>query len=134
VRPRDEEERPVELGHLVEEEQAVGDARRGHPVLLVPEGVVLMPVPQVAAEGRLGVDFKLVDVHVSVEQLARRVDEARVFRQAAEHVVLGVRAVDGANHLAVLLGHARLVAPAEDLRQLALDDVHLGLGEAVGEQ
>ena len=43
-----------------------------------------MPLPDVAFEGGLGVEFELMDVDVFAEQLPQRLDQARMPREKAE--------------------------------------------------
>src|SRR4030095_9102595 len=51
------------VGHdFIEEDRDVHGARLGHAVVALPGAVVLMPLPDLTIEGRLGVDFELMHV------------------------------------------------------------------------
>jgi hypothetical protein len=79
VAARDEHQRPVELVRLGEEERDVHRLRLGHVVVVVPGGIVLVPLPHRAVEGRLRVDLELVHVELfGLQDLRHGFDEARV--------------------------------------------------------
>src|ERR1700724_581737 len=75
---------------LVEKDRDVHGARLGHAVVAGPGAVVLVPLPDVALERRLGVDLELVDVDALAEQLHERLDQARMVRHQPERLVVGV--------------------------------------------
>src|SRR3546814_15212401 len=52
VTPRDEHQSAVELGHVLEEKRNVHRTRRRHQIVARPGAVILMPLPDVAVEGR----------------------------------------------------------------------------------
>ena len=93
---RDEQQRPVDRHHLVEKHRDIHGARPRHAVVARPGPVVLMPLPDVAFEGGLGVELELMDVDVLAEILLQRLDQPRVPRQQAEHLAEGVRGEGGA--------------------------------------
>ena len=55
VAPRQQQQRPVGGGHLVEEHRDVHRARLRHLVVAVPRAEVLVPLPDLAVERGLGV-------------------------------------------------------------------------------
>src|SRR3546814_17694217 len=91
VTPRDEHQSAVELGHVLEEKRNVHRTRRRHQIVARPGAVILMPLPDVAVEGRLRVDLVLVHVNGTVEYLHHRIDQARVTAEPAEGLVEGMR-------------------------------------------
>src|SRR5450830_72630 len=93
---RNQQQRAVDRHHLVEEHRDVHGARVRHAVVALPGAVVLMPLPEVALEGGLGVELELVDVNLFAEQLPQRLDQARMPRQQAEHFTEGVGGEGGA--------------------------------------
>jgi hypothetical protein len=86
VAARDEEERAVGRGHLVDEERDVHGARLGHQVVARPSAVVLVPLPNGAVEGRLGVHLELMHVDFFAEDLHHRLDQARMGAEAAKRL------------------------------------------------
>src|SRR5205823_5887019 len=86
--------------------------------------VVLMPLPHVALERRLGVDLELVDVDALAEQLLKRIDQARMVGEQPKYFAVGVRGESGARR-------AGLLAP--DFLPPGLED-RLGLGARPGEE
>src|SRR5215212_6737398 len=88
---RDEHQRTIDRHHLVEEDGDVHGPRLRHAVVASPGAVVLVPLPELALEGRLGVDLELVDVDRLAEELLQRLDEARMARQDPERLVIGMR-------------------------------------------
>ncbi len=114
----DEHQGPVDRHHLVEEDRDVHRPRLGHAVVARPGAVVLVPLPELAVERRLGVDLELVHVDRLAEQLLERLDQARIGAQQAEGLVVGVGGEGGARR-------ARLLPP--DLLALGPQD-RLGFG------
>ena len=114
----DEHQRPVDRHDLVEEHRDVHRARLGHAVVARPGAVILVPLPDLAVERRLGVDLELVHVDRLAEQLLDRLDQARVGAEEAERLVVGMGRERGARR-------AGLLAP-DLLAVLAVD--RLGLG------
>ena len=100
VAPGKEDQRSVGGGHVVEEDRDVHRARLRHLVVAMPGAEVLVPLPDLAVEGRLRVDLVLVHVHRAVDELHHRLDEARMAPEAAERLVVGVRGERGASHSA----------------------------------
>ncbi len=113
-----EQQRAVDRHHLVEEHRDVHGARLRHAVVARPGAVVLVPLPDVALEGGLGVELELMDVDVLAEILLQRPDQPRMADQQAEHLAEGVRREGGARR-AGLLAPDLLAVGLEDL--LALD-------------
>src|SRR6266513_347167 len=125
VAARDEHQRAVELVHLVEEDRHVHGARLRHLVVVDPGAVILVPLPDVAVEGRLAVDLELVHVHVLAEQLLDRLDHAGMARELGERVAVQVRGEIGAHHVSRLLAHV-LGAPLRvERRHLVVQDLDL---------
>ena len=84
VAARDEHQRAVDRHDLVEEHRDVHRPRLRHAVVARPGAVILVPLPDIAVEGRLGVDLVLVHVELFAEQLLDRLDQPRMRRPAAE--------------------------------------------------
>ena len=80
---RDHHQRAVDRHHLVEEHRDVHGARFRHAVVARPGAVILMPLPDVALERRLGVELELMHVDVLAKELAERFDQPRMAGQAA---------------------------------------------------
>ena len=98
----DEHQRAVGRGHLVEEHGDVHGPRLGHVVVALPGAVVLVPLPDLAVEGRLGVDLELVHVDRPAEQLVDRPDQPGMARRGAGTArtsVWAAKAVRGAPEL-----------------------------------
>ena len=74
-------------------------------VVVEPGAVVLVPLPDVAVEGRLAVDLELVHVELVAEQALHRLDHARMARQPGERLAVQVRREVGAHRVAALLAH-----------------------------
>ena len=125
VRARDEHERAVELGHRVEVDGEVHGPRLRHQVVPRPGAVVLVPLPDVAVEGGLGVDLELVDVDRPAEHLHRRLHQARVAREPPVGVAVGVDAEGGAHGAALPLAHDLGALAREDRRQRGTQHGHL---------
>ena len=109
-----QQQRAVDRHDFVEEDRNVHGARVRHAVVALPGAVVLVPLPDVALEGGLGVELELVDVDFLAEQLPQRLDQARMARQQPEHLAEGVRGESGARR-------AGLLAP--DFLAVELEDV-----------
>src|SRR6185295_6863380 len=133
VAARHQHQGAVEWKHLVEEHRNVHRARLGHAVVARPGAVVLVPLPCVALERRLGVELELMDVEAFAEQLLQRRDQARVMRQKPEHLVELVRGECGARRAAFLAPYFRAVE-LEDRVALRAHQRDLVIGEAVGEK
>ena len=103
MRAADEDERAVELVHLVEEDVEVEGERLGYPVLSVVGGEVVVPLPHVPRERRLGVHLDLLDVERFSEELPGRLDEARVPRGARVDLAPKVQPHGRAHRVAFLL-------------------------------
>ena len=131
---RDEHQGAVELGHVVEEQGDVHGPGLGHRVVAHPGAIVLVPLPLVAVERRLGVDLELVDVDVAVDELAHRLDEPRVPGQAAKRRVVGVGGECRPGGLAVLLTHHFAAVEGIDFRRRAPQQGDLGRTEGVGQE
>jgi len=130
VAARDEHQRAVELGDVVQEDGDVHGPRLGHQIVVGPGAVVLVPLPDGAVEGRLRVDLELVHVDPAVEQLLHRLDQAGVGTQPPEGLVVGMRGESRPDRLAVLLA-PDLVAPlGVDARQFPVENADLLRGEA----
>jgi hypothetical protein len=118
--------------HLVEEHRDVHGAGLGHAIVALPSAVVLVPLPQLAVKGRLGVDLELVHVDRLAEQLLQRPDEARVAAEQAERLVIGVRRERRARRAGGLAPHL-LAVRVVDRFGLGAQQRHLLLGEAAGQ-
>ena len=125
VRAADEDERAVELVHLVEEDVEVEGERLGYPVLSVVGGEVVVPLPHVPRERRLGVHLDLLDVERFSEELPGRLDEARMPRGARVDLASKVQAHGRAHRVAFLLAEVLRPPLGEEPRQLRPEDLHL---------
>ena len=125
-----EHQRAVDRHHLVKEHRDVHGAGLRHAVVARPGAVVLVPLPDVALEGGLGVELELMNVDVLAEILLQRLDQPRMGDQQAEHLVEGVRGEGGARR-AGLLAPDLLPVGFEDLLGLDAQQRDLLLGEAV---
>ena len=105
VAPGQQDQRPVGGAHLVQEHRDVHRARLRHLVVAVPGAEVLVPLPDLAVESRLGVDLVLVHVHRSVHELHHRFDEAGMTAEAPEGLVVRVGGERRAGHAAGLPPH-----------------------------
>ena len=130
---RNEQQRAVDRHHLVEKHRDVHGARVRHAVVALPGAVVLVPLPDVAFEGGLGVELELMDVDVLAEQLPQRFDQARMARQQAEHLAEGVRGEGGARR-AGLLAPDFLAVELEDVLGFDAQQRDLFFREAIGKK
>ena len=89
-------QRAVDRQHLVQEDRDVHCPRLRHAVVARPGAVILVPLPHVAFERRLGVDLELVDVDAFAEHLPQRLHQARMMRHQTERFVVGMRRKGGA--------------------------------------
>src|SRR5262249_46755537 len=105
----------------------------GHAVVASPRAVILVPLPDVALECRLGVELELMDVNILAEILLQRFEQARVLHQQSEHLVEGVRRERGARR-AGLLAPDLFAVGLEDLLALDAKERDLLLREAVGHE
>ena len=64
-----------------------------------------MPLPDVALEGRFGIELELMHVDLFAEQLAQRLDHPRMAGEQAERLVEGVRGKGGARRAGLLAPH-----------------------------
>src|SRR5437870_7762347 len=87
---RDEHQRTIDRHHLVEEHRDVHRPRLRHAVLARPGAVILVPLPDVAVEGRLGVDLDLMHVERFAEQLLDRLYEAGMGAEQAKPLIVGM--------------------------------------------
>jgi hypothetical protein len=133
VAARNEEERAVHRRHLVDEDGDVHGPRLGHLVVARPGAVVLVPLPDLAVEGGLGVDLVLMHVEAAAQQLLDRRDQARIGAQAAEGLVVRMRG-EGRTRDAGLLAPDLLAIQLEDLLGLVLQQLHLFRVEGLGEE
>src|SRR6185295_14182964 len=99
-----EPERTVELADVIEEDVQVERLRPGNAVLAMVGGEIVVPLPEVAAEGRLHIDLGLHDVEVVVaEDLPGRLDEAGMADELGIGRAAQMDAHGGAHLAAVLL-------------------------------
>jgi hypothetical protein len=133
VAARHQHQSAIERKHLVEEHRDVHRARLRHAVVARPGAVVLVPLPDVTLERRLGVELELMNVDILAEHLPQRLDQARVMRQQAEDFVVLVRREGGARR-AVLLAPDLLAVLAEDVVGAAAHQGDFLLGEAAREE
>ena len=103
--PRHQHQRAVDRHHLVEEDRDVHRARLRHAVVALPGAVILVPLPDVAGEGRFGVDLVLVHVDLLAEDLLHRLDHARMRAEQPERLVVEMRGKGGARRAALLAPH-----------------------------
>src|SRR5580693_7348208 len=75
---RNQHQRAVDRHDLVQEYGDIHGASLRHAIVARPGAVVLMPLPDIALECRLGVELELMHVDVLAEQLAQRLDEPRM--------------------------------------------------------
>ncbi|MNL71682.1 hypothetical protein D3C87_1968780 [compost metagenome] len=64
-----------------------------------------MPLPDIAVERSLGVDLELMHVHLAVQQLPRRIDQAWMAGHSGEYFIEGMSGEHGAHHTAFFLDH-----------------------------
>src|SRR4051812_16142073 len=130
---RHQHQRAVDRHHLVEEDRDVHGARLRHAVVALPGAVVLVPLPDVAGEGRFGVDLVLVHVDLLAEQLLDRIDHARVRAEQAERLVIEMGGESGARRAALLAPYLRPLG-AVDRLCLLRQQVDLLTAEQLGEK
>ena len=126
-------QRAVDRQDVVEEDGDVHRARLGHAVVARPGAVILMPLPDIALEGSLGVELELVDVNGFAEQLHQRLDQPWMLRHHLENLIEFVRGKCGARR-AGLLAPDLLAIELEDVVGLGTQQRDLFLGEAIGEE
>ncbi len=106
-----------------------------HVVVRSPGAVVLVPLPDRAVEGRLGVHLELMHVElVGAQELRRRLDQARMPRQALEDRVPGLHVEGRARRFGALLAHHFRPLLAEHRRQLGIEEGYLRRGETAGQE
>src|SRR5437660_10783674 len=103
VAARDKHQRAVDWHDLVEEYRDVHRPRLGHAVIARPGAVILVPLPDIAVERRLGVDLELMHVELLAEQLLYRLDEPRMRAEQAETLIVGMRGSGGGRRAGVVL-------------------------------
>src|ERR1700687_5200303 len=106
----------VDRHHLVEEDRDVHRPRLGHAVVAFPGAVILVPLPDIAGEGRFGVDLVLVHVDLLAEDLLHRIDHARMRAEQAEPLVVWVGGKGGARPPALLPPHLRSLGVVDAFR------------------
>jgi hypothetical protein len=74
----DQHQRAVDRYHLVHEHRDVHRAGLGHPIVARPGAVILVPLPDIALEGCLGVDLVLMHVELLAKHLLDRADQPRM--------------------------------------------------------
>ena len=125
VRAANEHEGSVELGYLVEKDMEIERQRLRHAILLVVGGEVVVPLPDVAGEGLLGVHLDLLDVEVIAEDLFRGLYEARVAHEARVDVAALVQGHRRAHGVVLLLPEVFRPAFGEQSRQVRFQRVDL---------
>ena len=90
VTARNEQQRSVRRGHVIQEDGNVHGPRFRHFVVPLPGAVVLVPLPDFAVKCRFGVDFVLVHVDATAENLFDRLDQPWVGAQPTEAVLVTV--------------------------------------------
>jgi hypothetical protein len=130
VRAGHDHEWPVELRHLVEEDQRIDHAALGDVIVGAVGGVVLVPVPHVAVERRLVVDDELEDVDRFAEQFLDGAEHQRMADDTAEDVAVEVWVEHAAKRAPVLLQHQpRAVRVVNDAVEFVVDRRHLLRGQ-----
>jgi len=133
VASRHQHQRAVDVHDLVHEHRDVHGPRFRHAVIARPGAVILVPLPDVPLEGRLGVDLVLVHVEPFAEHLLDRPDQPRVMAEEPKGLVVGVRGKGGARCAGLLAPHLLTVGGVNRLGLVAQGG-HLLLGEAIGEE
>ena len=85
-----EKKRAVGRGHVFEEQGNVERARFGHFIIALPCAVILMPLPDSAIKGGLGVDLVLMHVDLFFKILNNRFDQAGMGAKTAVGFVIGM--------------------------------------------
>src|SRR5215469_12645668 len=133
VAARYEHQRSVDRHHLVHKHCDIHCARLWHAVIARPGAVILMPLPDVALERRLGVDLELMHVEFLAEHLLDRPDQPRMIAKETEGLVVGVRGKGGARRAGFFAPDLLSVAGI-DLLGLIAQNRDLFLREAVGQK
>ena len=126
-------QRAVDRHHLVEEHGDVHGPRLRHAVVARPGAVVLMPLPDVAFEGRLGIELELMDVNILAEILPQRFDQPRMAAEQTKHFVERVSGECRARR-AGLLAPDLLAVEFQDRFGVVAQQRDLILGKAVREE
>jgi hypothetical protein len=105
VASRHQHQRAVDRHDLVHEHRDIHCPRLRHPVVPRPGAVILMPLPDIALERRLRVDFILVHVEGFAKYLLDRTDQPRVMAEEPKGLVVGVRGEGGARRAGLLAPH-----------------------------
>src|SRR5260370_7080798 len=114
--PRHQHQRTVDRHHLVEKDRDVHRARLWHAVVALPGAVILMPLPDVAGEGRFGVDLVLVHVDLLAKGLLYRIDHARMGAEQPERLVVEMGGKGGARRAALLAPYLRAFGVVDPFR------------------
>ncbi len=130
---RDEHQRAVDRHYLVEEDGDVHRPRFRHAVVARPGAVILVPLPDRAFEGGLRVHLELVHVDVFAEELADRLDQARMGAEQSKGLVIGMGGEGGARRAGRLAPDLFAVGRV-DLPRLVAQRLDLGLGKTVREE
>ena len=127
-------QRAVILVHLVQIDGEVHRPRLRHLVVGLPGAVILVPLPDIAVEGRLAVDLELVDIDRPAEQLLCRPDQSWMARNLAIDIVIGMRGEVGAHLAGDALAHIFRPVLGEQRRDLALHHGDLLGTEQIGDE
>ena len=130
---RHQHQRPVDRHDLVHEHGDVHRPRLRHAVVARPGAVILVPLPDIALEGGLGVDLVLVHVELFAEHLLDRTDQAGMIAEQAKRLVVGVGGERGARRPGLLAPHLLAVGRV-DLLGLVAQDCDFLLREAAGQE
>ena len=130
---RHKHQRPVDRHDLVHEHGDVHRPRLRHAVVARPGAVILVPLPDIALERRLGVDLVLVHVELFAEHLLDRTDQARMIAEQAKRLVVGVGGERGSRRPGLLAPHFLAVGRV-DLLGLAAQDCDFLFRKAAGQE
>src|SRR5262249_7667578 len=119
--------------HLVEEDCDIHRARLRHAVIALPGAVILVPLPDVAGEGRLGVDLELMHVDLLAEDLFDRLDHAWMGAEHAERLLIEMGGNGRARRAAFLAPDLWSVGVV-DGDGLARQEIDLLLAEQLGKK
>ena len=122
---------PLQGHDLIEEHRDVHGTGFRHAVIALPGAVILVPLPDLAIEGGLRVDFELMHIHWLAEELLERLDEARVAAEDGEGLVISVGG-EGRARRARFLAPDLLPVGVENTLCLRAQDGHLLLRKAIG--
>ena len=108
MRAGDQHQRTIEVVIVGQDDRGADRAHLRHAILGVPGLEVRVPVEALALEARLVVDARLVEIDIAPQDLARAIDQARVFCQLAEALGQEVHGEDGTNLAALGLGDGEI--------------------------